>query len=147
MKKIQIKCLKCGYGEFVKNGLVFGSQRYRCKNCGYQFTKITPAGKPLFIKLISHSLYLSGMSMRQIAPIVGVTVQSVARWMKKWHPAYMNEIGGKSKILEVKAKDLINELGLKPNDSLRVVSTKLPSEAFFYAIVQVPNESEISLKK
>ena len=113
MKKINIKCLKCGESHFVKNGTVFGSQRYKCKVCGYQFTKLTPAGKSIFIKLISHALYLSGMSMRQIAPIVGVTGQSVARWMKKWHPAYMNEIGDKSQILEVKAKDLVQKMNFR----------------------------------
>ena len=147
MKKINVKCLKCGDSNFVKNGTVFGSQRYKCKACGYQFTKLTPAGKPLFIKLISHALYLSGMSMRQIAPIIGVTGQSVARWMKKWHPVYMNEIGDKSQILELKAKDLTQKMNLNPEDDLRIVSTKLPSGAVFHTVIQLCSEDKKSLKE
>lgn len=147
MKKTQLKCLKCGTDKLVKNGLIFGTQRYKCKQCGYQFTKSAPAGKPLFIKLISHALYLSGMSMRQIAPVIGVTVQSVSRWIKKWHPTYMNELGEKSKILETKAKDLVNKLQLKPYDDLRVIETKLPSGAYFYTIIRLPNENISSLKE
>ena len=147
MKKINIKCLKCGESHFVKNGTVFGSQRYKCKVCGYQFTKLTPAGKSIFIKLISHALYLSGMSMRQIAPIVGVTGQSVARWMKKWHPVYMNEIGDKSQILEVKAQDLVQKMNLNSEDDLRIVSTQLPSGAVFHAVIQFCSKDEKSLKE
>lgn len=142
MKKIQQKCLKCGKTELVKNGLVFGTQRYKCKNCGYQFTKLTPAGKPIFIKLISHALFSSGMSMRQIAAIVGVTGQSVARWMKKWHPAYMNEVGEKSEIFEIKAGSLNKELNLKADDVLRIVSTKLPSGAIFHTVIQLPRDNK-----
>lgn len=33
------KCYKCGSKQIVKNGKVFGGQRYKCKACGYQFTK------------------------------------------------------------------------------------------------------------
>lgn len=84
---MNIKCPKCGNTKVVRCGKVFGWQRHKCKNCGYQFTKVSPAGKPLYIKLVCHSLYLSGMSMRKIATIVGVTAQSISRWVKKWHPA------------------------------------------------------------
>ena len=146
MKKIHVKCIKCGALEFVKNGLVFGAQRYKCKSCGYQFTKLAPAGKPMFIKLISHTLYLSGMSMRQIAPVIGVITQSVSRWLKKWHPTYMNEVVEKSQILETKAKYLIDKMGLNQDDDLRIVSTKLPSGAIFHSIIQLPPEDKKSLK-
>ena len=30
-------CKKCGSGESVKNGMVKGKQRFRCKNCGCNF--------------------------------------------------------------------------------------------------------------
>ncbi|MBR6730998.1 MAG: helix-turn-helix domain-containing protein [Alphaproteobacteria bacterium] len=140
MKKIQVKCLKCGSLDLVKNGMVFGAQRYKCKHCHYQFTKLAPAGKPIFIKLVSHALYLSGMSMRQIAPIIGVTGQTVSRWMKKWHPTYMNEVGDKSQILEIKAKNLIQKINLNPEDDLRIVSTKLPSGAIFHTVIQLSSK-------
>ena len=39
-----LKCLKCGHDHAVKNGFIFGRQRYKCKRCGYQYTKIKPNG-------------------------------------------------------------------------------------------------------
>ncbi len=131
----------------VKNGIIFGAQRYKCKVCGYQFTKIAPAGKPILIKLISHALYFSGLSMREVAPIVGVTAQSVSRWMKKWHPAYLKEVGDKSQIYTASSVDLIKKLDLKDNDKLLVVSTRLPSGAVFHSVVQLPMDNEKSLKE
>lgn len=34
-----IKCKKCNHYQAVKNGLVRGSQRYKCCGCGYNFIK------------------------------------------------------------------------------------------------------------
>ena len=147
MDKLKIKCLKCGSPSFVKNGFVFGHQRYHCKKCGYQFTKNAPAGKSIFIKLIAHTLYLSGLSMRQVAPIVGVTTQSVSRWIKKWHPAYMSEVGDKSLIYHTNIKTLSSDLGLTTEDTLMVVSTKLPSGAICHSIIQLPTHLKKTLKE
>lgn len=147
MEKTKLKCLKCGSTSYVKNGVVFGHQRYYCKACGYQFTKNAPAGKSIFIKLIAHTLYLSGLSMRQVAPIVGVTVQSVSRWIKKWHPAYMTEIGNKSFIYHTNTENLAFDLQLKKEDNLMVVSTKLPSGAICHSVIQLPNNFKKSLKE
>ena len=60
------KCYKCGSKQIVKNGKVFGWQRYKCKECGYQFTKNAPAGKPLHIKLLAHTMYSAGFSMQPL---------------------------------------------------------------------------------
>jgi transposase len=32
-----VTCKRCGGTEFVKNGIVAGKQRYRCKHCRYNF--------------------------------------------------------------------------------------------------------------
>ena len=71
---MELKCRKCGATEAIKNGRVFGWQRYKCKACGYQFTKTSPAGKPVHIKLICHELFMTGLSMREIAKIVGLFI-------------------------------------------------------------------------
>jgi len=34
----EIKCPKCGRTEKVKNGFNRGKQRYKCKNCGCNYT-------------------------------------------------------------------------------------------------------------
>ena len=90
---MKIKCTKCSSENYVKNGHVFGWQRYICKDCGYQFTKIGERGKPMNIILTAHALYMFGLSIRQIARVVGVSAQSVSRWIKKYHQTYMQDIG------------------------------------------------------
>lgn len=133
-----IKCLKCGAENAVKNGKVFGWQRYKCKICGYQFTKAAPAGKPVFIKIICHNLYMSGLSMREIAAIVGVTAQSVSRWIRKWHGAYMSEIGDHEILYNASRNNLLDCLNVKENEDLLVSSRQLPSGAKFNIVVQLP---------
>ncbi len=81
-------CLKCGAEAFVKNGFVRGIQRYKCKNCGYQFTRDTPRGCGMRTKVMALALYLSGMSMRAIGAILEVAGQSVMRWIKKFGREY-----------------------------------------------------------
>ena len=60
---MELKCLKCGSEGAYKYGHMKGYQRYRCKNCGYQFTKTTPRGRPEKDKILALILYLSGLSM------------------------------------------------------------------------------------
>ena len=38
-----LRCKGCGSEEHVKNGLMRGKQRYRCKACGLNFTDTPPA--------------------------------------------------------------------------------------------------------
>jgi transposase-like protein len=33
-----MKCTKCQSGHYVKNGIIRGRQRYKCKDCGNNFT-------------------------------------------------------------------------------------------------------------
>ena len=39
-------CGRCG-GDSIKNGVIRGKQRHKCKSCGYQFVEKSPRGKPL----------------------------------------------------------------------------------------------------
>lgn len=135
---MEIKCKTCGSAHIIRNGKVFGWQRYKCKQCGCQFTKMAPSGKPLFIKLVSHGLFVSGLSMREIARIVGVTAQSVSRWIRKWHPAYMADIGNKETIYSASRDNLLDCLDIRENEELLVSSTVLPSGAKFNIVIQLP---------
>ena len=135
---MQIKCIKCGCTEHNKNGHVFGWQRYKCKNCGYQFTKIGERGKPMNILLTSHSLYTFGLSIRQIAKIVGVSAQSVSRWIKKWHQTYMSDIGNHETLYKVKASNLNECLNLSQDENLLVASQLLPSGGKIHIVISLP---------
>ncbi len=135
---MELKCLKCGSEEYVKNGHVFGWQRYKCKSCGYQFTKMGERRKPLNIWLTCHGLYVFGLSMRQIARLIGVSAQTVSRWIKKWHPIYMDEIGSHEAQYAATAENLVSCLHLTPEDKLMVSSSQLPSGAEIHVIIKLP---------
>ena len=77
-----MNCPKCLSDQNVKNGFAHGNQRFKCKDCGCNFTKSYMRGHPLKDKILAVTLHLSGMSMNSIAPIIGVSTQSVMRWIK-----------------------------------------------------------------
>jgi len=79
-----MKCPKCNQEHIVKNGIIWEKQRFKCKECGYQFTSPLPRGKSQKIKINSLVLYLSGLSMNAIAHILGVSAQSVMRWIREF---------------------------------------------------------------
>lgn len=145
---MEIKCLKCGSKEYVKNGHVFGWQRYKCKSCGHQFTKMGSRGKPMNIWLACHGLYVFGLSMRQISRIIGISAQTVSRWIKKWHLVYMSEIGSHETLYHANLDNLADCLGLKSEDDLMVSTTRLPTGAEIHVIIKLPKQNgALSLKR
>ena len=101
-----MRCRKCGSEKFVKNGFMAGSQRYKCKNCGFQFTRETPHGKPMRDKILALMLYLSGLSMNVIGKIVGVSGQSVMRWMKIFHEKFIKNDAIESQFNEINVNEI-----------------------------------------
>ena len=75
-------CPKCQSREVVKNGKVQGKQRYKCKSCSLQFTRLTPRGRPAQEKSLSVTLYTLGLSIRAIARLIGVSPTAVLKWIK-----------------------------------------------------------------
>ena len=75
-------CPKCQSIEVVKNGKVQGKQRYKCKSCSLQFTRLTPRGRPAQEKAMAVTLYTIGLSIRAIARLIGVFPTAVLKWIK-----------------------------------------------------------------
>ena len=75
-------CPKCQSIEVVKNGKVQGKQRYKCKSCSLQFTRLTPLGRPAQEKAMAVTLYSLGLSIRAIARLIGVSPTAVLKWIK-----------------------------------------------------------------
>ena len=75
-------CPKCQSREVVKNGKVQGKQRYKCKSCSLQFTRLTPRGRPAQGKAMAVTLYTLGLSIRAIARLIGVSPTAVLKWIK-----------------------------------------------------------------
>src|SRR5215207_4898596 len=65
-----LRCKRCGSEEHVKNGLMRNKQRYRCKDCGLNFTDTPPRGKPLALKAAAVLLYVRGLSMNRTAKLL-----------------------------------------------------------------------------
>lgn len=75
-------CPKCSFQESVKNGTHHGRQRYRCKQCGFQFTRSTPRGRPAQEKAMAVLLYTLGLSLNAIARLLNVSTPAVLRWVR-----------------------------------------------------------------
>lgn len=80
-----MNCPKCNSDIFIKNGVIKGLQRYRCKNCGNNFT-VEKKSSAIEIdkKRIALILYLEGMRVSSIAQKLGVSHVSVIKWIQKY---------------------------------------------------------------
>lgn len=87
MKTAVVICPRCqNETDQIKDGRTpAGSQRYRCKPCGARYT---PAGKERGydeeVRLQALSLYLEGLSLREISRLLSVNHQSVANWINDY---------------------------------------------------------------
>jgi hypothetical protein len=59
--------------RLVKNGPAAGKPKKLCQPCGYRFTRTTPCGKLLAMKVPAGLLSLSGISMHRIPFLVRVS--------------------------------------------------------------------------
>jgi transposase len=75
-------CPACRGRVLIKSGHACGRQRWKCKGCGRQFTRTEPRGKPAEVKGRAIELYCLGLSMNAAAKRVGVSAQSMLRWVR-----------------------------------------------------------------
>ena len=61
-----MQCPKCDSKKSIKNGQALEKQRYKCKDCGCNFTQSHKRGAALEIKLQALRLYLKGAGLRLI---------------------------------------------------------------------------------
>ena len=80
-----MKCPRCKSNDKVKNGIIKGVQRYRCKECEYNFTVEKRSGEySNDIKRKALQLYLEGLGFRSIGRILTVSNVSVLNWIKEF---------------------------------------------------------------
>lgn len=80
-------CPKCGDGELqIKDGrTAAGSQRYRCKQCGFRYTPMPKdRGYDEYIRLQALRLHLEGLSLRSISRVLGINHQTAANWINRY---------------------------------------------------------------
>ena len=76
-------CPACRGTVLIRSGHACGRQRWKCKGCGRQFTRTEPRGKPAALKQQAVALYCLGLSMNAIGKHIGVSAQSVMRWLRR----------------------------------------------------------------
>jgi len=76
-----VSCPKCGSEDCVKDGIVNGRQRYRCKKCVYRHT-VSYRGKHPNLKRKALELYLEGLGFRSIGRFLRCSHVAVYNWIK-----------------------------------------------------------------
>ena len=80
---VSVCCKRCGAANYIKNGTVRKLQRYRCKECGCNFTATKPRGKPAAMKALALLLYAMGnVSFGSIARLLDVSDVAVLKWIR-----------------------------------------------------------------
>jgi transposase-like protein len=97
-----LTCPKCKHSKTIKNGHIVNKQRYLCKDCGYQFTRTEPRGRPTSEHATALLLYCLGLSMNCIARILSVSTPTVLRWIRSFaENNYKNPAPGHAVIVEL----------------------------------------------
>jgi transposase-like protein len=76
-------CPKCRSAVRIKNGHARGLQRYKCKDCGCNYTHSSMSRTPIDKRIRCIRLYLEGVGFRGISRLTGVTHTTVMRWVEK----------------------------------------------------------------
>ena len=79
-----MKCRKCGSEDNVKNGKRGGAQCFKCKSCGFQFTKEAANGVEGGERAKAILLYVLGLSIRSIARAFRVSPSTVLYWVRNF---------------------------------------------------------------
>jgi transposase len=112
-----LRCKRCGGEEHVKNGLMRGKQRYRCKACGLNFTDTPPRGMPLRVKVTAVLLYVSGLSMNRTAKLLGVSTPTVMAWIERFAEVYAQKPEPEGRAVVVELDEMWHFLKKRPTSS------------------------------
>ena len=74
-------CPRCVKENCVKDGIVRGRQRWRCRECGCRHT-VQQRGKEAHLKRQAVELYLEGLGFRSIGGFLRVSHVAVYNWIR-----------------------------------------------------------------
>lgn len=131
--------MKCPICKKEKNVIKYGkigeTQRYKCKNCNYQFSKPNKNGKPLEIKLLAFYMYLNGANTPIIARAFKVSATAVSKWIKDFKSKYKFNRNKKGEfILGINTHNIYRVEEEKDNNKIivRINFTKLINDYDYY---------------
>ncbi|OAV72843.1 Transposase [Bacteroidales bacterium Barb6] len=94
-----MNCPKCSRERRVKSGILKGRQRYKCKECGCNYTvELKSAAKPALMKKQALQLYLEGLGFRSVGRFLNVSHVTVYEWIRSF--------GLQEKMLQLEAKEI-----------------------------------------
>lgn len=110
-----MNCPKCKSSNHKKNGIVGGRQRYKCHDCGYNYSvEIKSTSSSNFVKRQALQLYLEGLGFRSIGRFLGVSHVSVQKWIKKFGQD-LEDLKSENEISIVEMDEMHTYIGNKKN--------------------------------
>lgn len=143
-------CPKCGSENCVKDGIIKGRQRHKCKPCGYRHT-VQHRGKSPDIKRQALELYLEGLGFRSIGRFLKCSHVAVYNWIKSIGEA-ANELRSDSTLEVVEMDEMHTCIASKITAGyglLLIDMGKDLSTAYWATAtqIQVDNSGKPSMKK
>lgn len=79
-------CPNCSSERNIKSGIINNRQRYKCKDCNYNFT-VNKLGKKIDDYYVNKALqlYLESLTYREIERILGISHVTILNWVKKYN--------------------------------------------------------------
>ena len=109
-----MRCPKCLCEKGIKSGLIKGKQRYKCKDCGCNYTvELKSTAKPKSLKKQALHLYLEGLGFRSIGRFLGVSNVTVLNWIRSFGKE-VKKLNAESKEIEmVEVDEMHSYIGSK----------------------------------
>jgi len=128
-----MKCPKCQSSDNVKNGIIRGRQRYKCKCCGHNYCfDYSYFAEKEKKRRFGLSMYLEGLGFHSIGRLLKVSHVSVQNWVKK----YGSELKQIRNIKTVRTMEL---------DELHTyVGSKKTTNGFGLLLIESPENTLIS---
>ena len=96
-----MQCPKCGSSEKAKAGFIGEKQRYQCKSCPCKYTRSTPKGLNPHLWELARKLYVSGVSLRHIGKLIGVSSVAVLKQIRKMDTSHSRLKAQKVTVVEL----------------------------------------------
>ena len=94
---MSLSCKSCGAKSYVRNGKMRGEQRYKCKECGYNFIEGDKRIKyGLVDRLKVLKLYLENCGIRSIERLTGIRNRQISLWIEDAAASIKAELKRKS---------------------------------------------------
>jgi transposase-like protein len=130
-----MNCPKCNNSKRVKSGKIKNRQRYKCKECGCNYTvEMKSTGKPKSKKKQALHLYLEGLGFRSIGRILGVSNVSVLNWIRDFGKK-VQELNSDSQQIEMVEVDEMHSY----------IGSKKTTVGYGLLLIDMEKDSSISL--